>query len=242
MKKIVYVLSLLFMITACNGDNTTFENNAYKLRNAKNGAEITLGFDGKDKRFFGRSAINRYFGTYKTEGDKLTFGPAGSTMMAGPGHLMAAEREYMQFLPGKPRRLNKNNETGKRQGTFPAFFCLEPYFPLCYKKTIPNDYSEINSYNYKLLKLIVMCHAAIHKVHKFGLIGCDRKIEFFDDFACIGDAVNAARGNNSCLGVIARILRTDGTVFRERIIVKNSRHQEYVRLFNGRSKHSTMNF
>lgn len=42
MKKIVYVLSLLFMITACNGDNTTFENNAYKLRNAKNGAEITL--------------------------------------------------------------------------------------------------------------------------------------------------------------------------------------------------------
>lgn len=93
MKKIVYVLSLLFMITACNGDNTTFENNAYKLRNAKNGAEITLGFDGKDKRFFGRSAINRYFGTYKTEGDRLTFGPAGSTMMAGPGHLMAAERE-----------------------------------------------------------------------------------------------------------------------------------------------------
>lgn len=92
MKKIVYVLSLLFMITACNGDNTTFENNAYKLRNAKNGAEITLGFDGKDKRFFGRSAINRYFGTYKTEGDRLTFGPAGSTMMA-------AEREYMQFLP-----------------------------------------------------------------------------------------------------------------------------------------------
>lgn len=77
MKKIVYVLSLLFMITACNGDNTTFENNAYKLRNAKNGAEITLGFDGKDKRFFGRSAINRYFGTYKTEGDRLTFGPAG---------------------------------------------------------------------------------------------------------------------------------------------------------------------
>lgn len=76
MKKIVYVLSLLFMITACNGDNTTFENNAYKLRNAKNGAEITLGFDGKDKRFFGRSAINRYFGTYKTEGDRLTFGPA----------------------------------------------------------------------------------------------------------------------------------------------------------------------
>ena len=79
MKKIVYVLSLLFAISACGGDNTTFENNAYQLRNAKNGAEITLGFDGKDKRFFGRSAINRYFGTYKTEGNKLTFGRVYST-------------------------------------------------------------------------------------------------------------------------------------------------------------------
>ena len=45
MKKIVYVLSLLFAISACGGDNTTFENNAYQLRNAKNGAEIRLGFD-----------------------------------------------------------------------------------------------------------------------------------------------------------------------------------------------------
>ena len=99
MKKIVYVLSLLFAISACGGDNTTFENNAYQLRNAKNCAEITLGFDGKDKRFFGRSAINRYFGTYKTEVNKLTFGRAGRTMMAVPEHLMVAEREYMQFLP-----------------------------------------------------------------------------------------------------------------------------------------------
>lgn len=118
MKKIVYVLSLLFMITACNGDNTTFENNAYKLRNAKNGAEITLGFDGKDKRFFGRSAINRYFGTYKTEGDRLTFGPAGSTMMAGPGHLMAAEREYMQFPAGchlSSGRQPSDSEQGQRR-------------------------------------------------------------------------------------------------------------------------------
>ena len=99
MKKIVYVLSLLFAISACGGDNTTFENNAYQLRNAKNGAEITLGFDGKDKRFFGRSAINRYFGTYKTEGNKLTFGRAGTTMMAGPQEMMQAESNYLAALP-----------------------------------------------------------------------------------------------------------------------------------------------
>ncbi len=99
MKKIVYVLSLLFILSACGNDNTTFVDNAYKLRNAKNGAEITLGFDGEENRYFGRAAINRYFGTYKTEGNKLTLGMSGSTMMAGPEPLMAAERDYLQFLP-----------------------------------------------------------------------------------------------------------------------------------------------
>lgn len=99
MKKILYLFSFLFLLSACGNDNTTFVDNAYKLRNAKNGAEITLGFDGKENRYFGRAAINRYFGTYKTEGNKLTLGMAGSTMMAGPEPLMAAERDYLQFLP-----------------------------------------------------------------------------------------------------------------------------------------------
>lgn len=87
------------MITACGSDNTTFENNAYKLLNAKNSAEITIGFESKSNRFFGRSAVNRYFGSYKTEGNKLTLTFADVTRMAGPGHLMVAEREYIQFLP-----------------------------------------------------------------------------------------------------------------------------------------------
>lgn len=99
MKKIVYVLSLLFILSACGNDNTTFVDNAYKLRNAKNGADITLGFNGEENRYFGRSAINRYSGTYKTEGNKLNLGMAGSTMMAGPEPLLAAERDYLQFLP-----------------------------------------------------------------------------------------------------------------------------------------------
>lgn len=109
MKKIVYVLSLLFILSACGNDNTTFVDNAYKLRNAKNGADITLGFDGEENRYFGRAAINRYFGTYKTEGNKLDLGAAGSTMMAGPEPLLAAERYYLEFLPQvKTYRLDGN--------------------------------------------------------------------------------------------------------------------------------------
>ncbi len=98
MKKILYLFSFLFLLSACGNANKTFVDNGYKLRNAPNGAEITLGFDGQESRFFGRAPINRYFGTYKTEGNKLSFGAVGSTMMAGPEHLLAAERDYLQFL------------------------------------------------------------------------------------------------------------------------------------------------
>ena len=99
MKKILYLFSFLFLLSACGNANKTFVDNGYKLRNAPNGAEITLGFDGQESRFFGRAPINRYFGTYKTEGNKLSFGAVGSTMMAGPEPLLAAERDYLQFLP-----------------------------------------------------------------------------------------------------------------------------------------------
>ena len=44
------------------------------------------------------SAVNRYFGTYKVEGNKLTLGPAGVTMMMGPQEQMQAEQNYLQSL------------------------------------------------------------------------------------------------------------------------------------------------
>lgn len=99
MKKMIYAIFALFMIAACSKENSTFAGNEYKMLNTTDNAEITLGFDGKDSRFFGVAAINRYFGTYKTAGNNLTFGPAGSTMMAGPENLMKAESAYLQFLP-----------------------------------------------------------------------------------------------------------------------------------------------
>lgn len=109
MKKIVYVLCSLFMLAACDGGNTTIEGHKYKLRNGEPSAEITINFDGNENRFYGLSAINRYFGSYKTDGDKITLGAVGSTMMAGPEKLMAAERNYLHFLSEvKTYRLDGN--------------------------------------------------------------------------------------------------------------------------------------
>lgn len=99
MSKILSLLAGILMFSACSAQEPdSFIGKEYKLTQAPNNAEITLGFDGKENRYFGKAAVNNYFGAYTLEGENLSFGPAGATMMAGPEVLMTAEQEYLQFL------------------------------------------------------------------------------------------------------------------------------------------------
>lgn len=99
MSKILSLLAAVLMFGACSSqEQNSFVGKEYKLTQAPNNAEISLGFDGKENRYFGKSAVNNYFGAYTLEGENLSFGPAGATMMAGPEPLMKAEQEYLQFL------------------------------------------------------------------------------------------------------------------------------------------------
>lgn len=91
-------VALTLMVFACGAKKETFENKEYKMTEAPANAEVTIAFDAKDKRFSGKSAVNRYFGTYTVEGETLTFGPAGATMMMGPQELMSVEQDYLKSL------------------------------------------------------------------------------------------------------------------------------------------------
>jgi heat shock protein HslJ len=46
----------------------------------------------------GQAPVNSYFADYTTEGEKIEFGPIGSTMMAGDPKLMTAESAYFELL------------------------------------------------------------------------------------------------------------------------------------------------
>jgi heat shock protein HslJ len=46
----------------------------------------------------GQAPVNSYFTDYTTEGESISFGPIGSTMMAGDPKLMAAESAYFELL------------------------------------------------------------------------------------------------------------------------------------------------
>lgn len=98
MKKLLGIAVVLLMIVSCSKKEPELNGREYQLINAMNNAEITLSFDQDGNRYFG-NAVNRYFGTYKLDGNKISFGPAGSTMMMGSEPLMEAETNYLQILP-----------------------------------------------------------------------------------------------------------------------------------------------
>ncbi|MGN1062704.1 MAG: META domain-containing protein [Alphaproteobacteria bacterium] len=96
MKRILTTTVLAIGLCACTAPQT-IRGNEYKLTNAPNKADITLAFSDTDNRYFGH-AVNRYFGQYIIEGNHLTFGLTGSTMMMGPVELMEAEQAYFKQL------------------------------------------------------------------------------------------------------------------------------------------------
>ena len=97
MKK--YFFQILFLVvlglTACR-EEVKLSDSTYVFRAAEN-LTVTLNFDDRSGQYFGR-AINRYFGTYRLDGEKLILGPASSTMMSGNPDKMAAEEDYLNRL------------------------------------------------------------------------------------------------------------------------------------------------
>ena len=72
-------------------------------------AELTFGDDG---RVTGRATINRVFGPYAIDGDRLTFGALGTTMMAGLPDAMDQEQRLLQIL-GAPLTIDAGAADGR---------------------------------------------------------------------------------------------------------------------------------
>ncbi len=97
MKKLFAFLGLALMAAGCSRQ-PEFQGKSYQLQEAQNNATVILEFAADEPRYYG-AVVNRYFGTYELDGNKIKFGPAGVTMMMGPEDQMEAEYNYLQILP-----------------------------------------------------------------------------------------------------------------------------------------------
>lgn len=98
MKNILCFFTFLFLF-ACSADANRLDGKEFVWADAPNAAEVTIGFDKEENAFYGKAAVNRYFGTYKIEGSNISFDLFGSTMMMGSQDLMDIEMKYLQVLP-----------------------------------------------------------------------------------------------------------------------------------------------
>lgn len=94
MKKILLLLLMIFGLASCSETTASLEGKTFALLPDKS---ITLSFDAKEPRFFGR-AVNNYFGQYKLQKENITLNLMGSTMMAAPEAEMKREADYFASL------------------------------------------------------------------------------------------------------------------------------------------------
>ncbi len=97
MKKSIYIFATicLFVLSACYGKSKLPLGQEFVL---EANPVVSITFSKEENRFYGMAQVNRYFGTYKVDGNKLQLSTIGSTMMAAPIEEMNAEQSYLKTL------------------------------------------------------------------------------------------------------------------------------------------------
>lgn len=99
MKNIFKLFTILLFAVSCSSQpEPSFKGKNYQLLQPQNDVNVTLGFDKEQNKFYGK-VVNNFFGSYKIDGQKINFGPVGSTMMMGTPDEMEAEMNFLQILP-----------------------------------------------------------------------------------------------------------------------------------------------
>ncbi|WP_047382383.1 MULTISPECIES: META domain-containing protein [unclassified Cetobacterium] len=100
MKKLVLVLFAIFLMGGCFAKKvdvlSKVLDNTYSLENVIEESQIDVFF--QKEKIVGNSGVNRYFATYKIDGDKISVGEIGTTRMMGPENLMLQEQGYLKNL------------------------------------------------------------------------------------------------------------------------------------------------
>lgn len=122
MKKILVMVGILMMLGACNSANTyhttrtdkivrieDVSNTDYLLTTVFPNKGITLGFN-TDKRVFGYTGLNRYFGKVAINGDFIVMDSISTTKMSGTQDQFITENLYLTMLKSMRKIEVKNGK------------------------------------------------------------------------------------------------------------------------------------
>lgn len=105
MKKYVFALLALLILSACSSGNSASVTGTWKLvsyGSASNQtpatADVDTSIEFKDGQVNGNVGCNGFGGDYKVDGDRLTFGPIMSTMMFCEGPVGDQEMGTLMVL------------------------------------------------------------------------------------------------------------------------------------------------
>ncbi len=98
--------------------------NGKELKMKNSNQQVSITFEKAGKKVAGQAGCNRFFGTYATEEDKLTFSQMGATKMACPH--MDIEVTFFKMLDETNRFVIKNDKLSlKNDGNVIAVFKAE---------------------------------------------------------------------------------------------------------------------
>lgn len=136
MKKLfVCACVALFALSGCKSDKEKVKLDGFKwVLKTLNGNEVVLSapdaeiffyFDIAEKRVNGRVACNRFFGSYKMDGNNLKFSPFGATKMACPND-SEWEMDFFKMLDATENFTWKDGELafGNKEKTLATFVGL----------------------------------------------------------------------------------------------------------------------
>ena len=109
MKTILSICCVLFIAIGCGQKKSNTMNQDLPLagdfrvksvqgKEVPESMEVNFVLDTLESKVAGKSACNRFFGSYLSEGEELSFGKLASTMMACPEDQMQMEQEFLSAM------------------------------------------------------------------------------------------------------------------------------------------------
>ncbi len=178
------------------------------------GTEITLSFDEKGG-VAGSAGVNRYFASYEAKGDALTFGDAGTTLMAGPADAMQQEATFLKLLGETATFSGAGDELKLLNADGTVLLTFEKIPPVTVESLKGSDW-VLRSYNDNaaIVSVITGTEITLSFDEKGGVAGSAGVNRYFASYEAKGDALTFGDAGTTLMAGPADAMQQEATFLK----------------------------